>query len=57
MENNQDEQRERVKERCMTQLEFAKKIPCTNIYLNSWLNGHRNFSQKKINRVEEILAE
>ena len=58
MEKNQDKQRERVKERLgITQLEFAKKLPCTNIYLNSWIKGHRNFSKKMLNRVEEILAE
>ena len=55
MENNQDELRDSVLRRCMSQKEIAKEIGISNIYLNTFLQGKRIIGKKSVAKVEAWL--
>lgn len=64
MEINQEELREQVNRRCMSQKDVAKKIGISEVHLSYCMNEHKKFSAKtakKINiwaeseRIEDIL--
>ena len=57
MDINQDQLREQVKLRCLSQKVIADELNITNIFLNTWIRGKRNFSNKTLKKVEVWLAQ
>ena len=57
METNQDQLRDRVKLRCLSQIEVAKKCQMTNIHFNYWIKGHKDLGPNSVKRVEKFLEE
>jgi DNA-binding transcriptional regulator YdaS (Cro superfamily) len=55
MESNQNKLRELVRRRCTPQKEAAKEIGVTNIYLNHWLNGHRECGPSMVKSINKFL--
>lgn len=51
-QTNQDQLRQAVKRRCMKQTEIAEELQLTNIYLNSWIKGHRNVSKETAEKIQ-----